>query len=137
MTATDGHVLVAPPAPFLPPEVHGKQIVAVIFCHSGDHTEGEALLRPIREAAPPVADLGGPIPYSVLNSLIDALWPKGERYYMRSGYLAGLPAEAISAIVGGHASTPMPQCEIHMHDFGGAVGRMPEGATAFGDRSAP
>src|SRR4051794_16041913 len=65
------NVLVAPPAPFLPAEVHGKQLAAVIFCHSGDHAAGEALLRPMREVARPVADLGGPMPYTTLNSLID------------------------------------------------------------------
>jgi FAD/FMN-containing dehydrogenase len=131
------NVLVAPPAPFLPPHVHGKQIAAVIFCHAGDHAEGEALLRPIRQVATPVADLGGPIPYTTLNSLIDALWPKGGRYYMRSGHLAGLPPEAISAIVDLHAASPLPQVEMHVHDFGGAVARVPADATAFADRSAP
>jgi FAD/FMN-containing dehydrogenase len=131
------NVLVAPPAPFLPPEVHGKQLVALIACHCGDHGEAEALFKTIRDVATPVADLAGPIPYAVLNSLIDALWPKGGRYYMRSGYLAGLTPEAIAAIISGHASSPVPACEIHMHDLGGAVARVPEDATAFGDRSAP
>jgi FAD/FMN-containing dehydrogenase len=129
-------VLVAPPAPFLPEEVHGKQICAVIFCHSGDHAEGERLLATIRATATPVADLGGPIPYAALNSLIDALWPEGGRYYFRSGYMAELSAEAISAIVSAHASTPIPQCEIHIHDLGGAVARVGENDTAFSGRDA-
>ena len=114
-------MLVAPPVPFLPEEVHGKQICAVIFCHTGDHAEGEKLLAPIRAAATPIADLGGPIPYAALNSLIDPLWPEGGRYYMRSGYMAELSPEAIAAIVQSHATTPMAQCEIHVHDLGGAV----------------
>src|SRR3954471_20930358 len=131
------NVLVAPPVPFLPEEHHGKQVCAVIFCHSGDHAEGERLLAPIRAAATPIADLGGPIPYSTLNSLIDPLFPKGGRYYMRAGYLEGLSPEAIASIVATHLSTPLPGCEIHIHDLGGAVGRVSESATAFGDRSAP
>jgi FAD/FMN-containing dehydrogenase len=131
------NVLVAPPVPFLPPEHHGKQICAVIFCHSGDHADGERLLAPIRAAATPIADLGGPIPYAALNSLIDALFPKGGRYYMRSGYLEGMTGEAVSAMVATHLSTPLPGCEIHVHDLGGAVARVDANATAFGDRSAP
>jgi FAD/FMN-containing dehydrogenase len=131
------NVLVAPPVPFLPEEHHGKQICAVIFCHSGDHAEGERLLAPIRAAATPIADLGGPIPYAALNSLIDGLFPKGGRYYMRAGYLEGLTPEAIASMVATHLSTPLPGCEIHIHDLGGAVGRVSESATAFGDRSAP
>jgi FAD/FMN-containing dehydrogenase len=131
------NVLVAPPVPFLPEEHHGKQICAVIFCHSGDHAEGEKLLAPMRAAATPIADLGGPIPYAALNSLIDGLFPKGGRYYMRAGYLEGLTPEAIASMVATHLSTPLPGCEIHIHDLGGAVGRVSESATAFGDRSAP
>jgi FAD/FMN-containing dehydrogenase len=131
------NVLVAPPVPFLPEEHHGKQICAVIFCHSGDHAEGEKLLAPMRAAAAAIADLGGPIPYAALNSLIDGLFPKGGRYYMRAGYLEGMTPEAIASMVATHLSTPLPGCEIHIHDLGGAVGRVSESATAFGDRSAP
>ena len=131
------NVLVAPPVPFLPEEHHGKQICAVIFCHTGDHAEGERLLAPIRAAATPIADLGGPIPYAALNSLIDPLFPKGGRYYMRSGYLAGVTPAAIDALITTHLSTPLPGCEFHVHDLGGAVSRVSEDATAFGDRSAP
>jgi FAD/FMN-containing dehydrogenase len=131
------NVLVAPPVPFLPPEHHGKQVVAVLFCHSGDHGEAERVLAPIRAAATPIADLGGPIPYAALNSLLDPLFPKGGRYYMRAGYLEGLSAEAIATLVATHLSTPLPSCELHIHDLGGAVARVGEDATAFGDRSAP
>jgi FAD/FMN-containing dehydrogenase len=131
------NVLVAPPVPFLPEEVHGKQIVAVIACHVGDHSEAETLLKPMRDAAAPIADLAGPIPYAGLNSLLDPLFPKGGRYYMRAGYLAGLSGAAIHEIVSSQATTPMPLAEIHIHDFGGAVARVGEEATAFGDRSAP
>jgi FAD/FMN-containing dehydrogenase len=131
------NVLVAPPVPFLPEEHHGKQICAVIFCHAGDHAEGEKLLAPIRAAATPIADLGGPIPYATLNSLIDPLFPKGGRYYMRAGYLEGMSPEAIAAVVATHLSTPLPGCEIHIHDLGGAIGRVGASETAFGDRSAP
>jgi FAD/FMN-containing dehydrogenase len=131
------NTLVAPPVPFLPPEHHGKQICAVIFCHAGDHADGERLLAPIRAAATPIADLGGPIPYAALNSLIDGLFPKGGRYYMRSGYLDGMTPEAIVAIAATHLATPLPGCEIHIHDLGGAVSRVSESATAFGDRTAP
>jgi FAD/FMN-containing dehydrogenase len=131
------NVLVAPPVPFLPEEVHGKQIVAVVFCHSGDHEQGERLAAPIRAAATAIADLAGPIPYQTLNSLLDPLFPKGGRYYMRSGYLADMTPEAIAALVSTHAATPLPGCEFHVHDFGGAVARVGAGETAFGDRSAP
>ena len=39
---------IAPPAPWLPKEVHGKPIVALFVCHSGKAEDGEALLAPLR-----------------------------------------------------------------------------------------
>lgn len=38
----------APPAPWLPKEVHGTPIVALLACHSGDPSEGEKLVAPIK-----------------------------------------------------------------------------------------
>jgi hypothetical protein len=49
--------------------------------------------------------------------------------------MAELSAEAIAAIVRSHATTPMAQCEIHVHDLGGAVARVGEGETAFTGRN--
>src|SRR5262249_6857534 len=36
-----------------------------------------------------------------------------------------------------HLDAPGPQCEVHIQNLGGAVGRVGEADTAFGDRSAP
>ncbi len=36
-----------------------------------------------------------------------------------------------------HEDISSPKSEIHIHHMGGAVARVPAGATAFGDRSAP
>ena len=36
-----------------------------------------------------------------------------------------------------HLAAPGPQCEIHVHQMGGAVGRVADGATAFAERSMP
>src|SRR5439155_1726655 len=79
----------------------------------------------------------GPMVYAALNSLLDPLFAKGGRYYMRSGYLDGMTPEAIDALVTTHLSSPLPGCEFHVHDFGGAVARVGAGDTAFGDRGAP
>src|SRR3954449_3996235 len=130
------NVLMAPPVPFLPSEHHGKPMFAVILGHSGDHAEAEALLKPLRDTVAPVVDMAGPIPYVALNTMLDPLFPKGGRYYMRSGNLAEVSPQAIASIIDAQASAPMGQAEIHLHDFGGAVARVGADATAFGDRSA-
>lgn len=38
----------APPLPFLPESVHGKEIAALALCYAGNPTEGERLIEPLR-----------------------------------------------------------------------------------------
>ena len=75
------------------------------------------------------------MPYTMLQSLLDALWGRGAHNYMRSAYVDELSDAAIEATVGRYQAKPSPYSEIHFHHFGGAVARTGEDA-AFGDRSA-
>jgi FAD/FMN-containing dehydrogenase len=127
----------APPLPVIPAEWHGKKVAAVLGASTGAIEGGEALLRPFREVAEPVADLFGPMPYHALQTLIDPLWPKGIHAYFKATNLARVDDELIARLGQVHLAAPGPQCEIHVHQMGGAVGRVPEGATAFAERSMP
>jgi FAD/FMN-containing dehydrogenase len=126
----------APPAPFLPEEIHGKPVVVLIGVYSGPVAEGERVLAPMRELGDPVADLMGPIPYVAMQSLLDALYPEGVSNYFKAGYMEELSDASIATMVNKHNSVPSPMSEIHVHHFGGAVGRVPDSETAFGSRSA-
>ena len=77
----------APPAPFLPEAVHGKPIVAVIAVHAGDPEQGRALVQPLKDLGDPIADLIGVMPYTMMQSLLDALWTRGAHNYLRSAYV--------------------------------------------------
>ena len=134
---TVANLLTAPPAPFLPEEWHGKKLVALIGCYSGDPEEGAKAMQPLRELGDPVADLVGPMPYVQMQSLIDALYPHGTRAYMKAGYLRELDDHAIETAVRHHQDATSPASEIHVHHFGGAVARVAEEETAYGERQAP
>jgi FAD/FMN-containing dehydrogenase len=131
------NLLTAPPAPFLPEEWHGKKLVALIGCYSGDPEEGAKAMQPLRDLGDPVADLVGPMPYVQMQSLIDALWPRGTKAYMKAGYLRELDDHAIGTMAGYHQDATSPASEIHIQHFGGAVARVDEEATAYGERQAP
>src|SRR5205085_6153016 len=45
--------------------------------------------------------------------------------------------ELVAALCERHAAAPGPQCEIHLHQMGGAVARVPADATAFPERTMP
>jgi FAD/FMN-containing dehydrogenase len=134
---TVANLLTAPPAPFLPEEWHGRKLVALIGCHSGAPEEGAKAMQPLRELGDPVADLIGPMPYVQMQGLIDALYPRGTKAYMKAGYLRELDDHAIETAVRHHQDATSPASEIHFHHFGGAVARVAEGETAYGERQAP
>ena len=127
----------APPAPFLPADVHGKKVVAVIGVYAGSPDEGRRIAEPLRHLGTPITDLLGPMPYTVMQSLLDGLFSAGARNYFKAGYLAGLSDEAIDTLVRFHGPSTSPSSEIHVQHLGGAVARVPDGATAFGGRGAP
>ena len=129
-------LMTAPPAPFLPEAVHGKPIVAVIAVHAGEPERGRALVQPLKELGDPIVDLIGVMPYTAMQSLLDALWTRGAHNYMRSAYVNELNDAAIAATVRQHQAVPSPHSEIHLHHFGGAVARVDDDDAAFGDRSA-
>jgi FAD/FMN-containing dehydrogenase len=127
----------APPLPVIPEEWHGKKVAIVIAVCAGPVEDGEALVRELRTVAEPVADLIHPMPYQFIQSLLDPLWPKGINAYFKAANLARLSDETIDSLAKLHLDSPGPQCEIHFHQMGGAVGRVGQADTAFPERSMP
>jgi FAD/FMN-containing dehydrogenase len=134
---TLANLLTAPPAPFLPEEWHGKKLIGLIGCYAGDPEEGAKAMQPLRDLGDPVADLVGPMPYVQMQGLIDALYPRGTKAYMKAGYMRDLDDKAIETLVRYHQDATSPASEIHVHHFGGAVARVDDDETAYGDRQAP
>jgi FAD/FMN-containing dehydrogenase len=127
----------APPLPVIPEAWHGKKVAAFLATSTLPGGEAAELVAGFRTVAEPVADLLGPMPYLAMQALIDPLWPKGIHSYFKATNLARLDDALIDDLVKMHLAAPGPQCEIHVHQMGGAVGRVPEDATAFAERSMP
>jgi FAD/FMN-containing dehydrogenase len=127
----------APPLPVIPEEWHGRKVAAIILTSAGAVEQGDDHARSFRSVAEPIADLLGPMPYGVIQTLIDPLWVKGIHAYFKATNLARLDDELIERLAELHREAPGPQCEIHVHQMGGAVARVREGDTAFGQRSMP
>lgn len=127
-------LVVAPPAPEFPPELHGRPVVVIGACYHGGLAEGEEALRPVRDFAAPAVDMLGPIPYVALQQMVDAFTPRGLQYYVRSEWLGDLPDAVINELVEHHLSRTSPLHQILIHQMGGAVARVPRDATAFAYR---
>ncbi len=127
----------APPEPFVPPEMHFKPIVGMVICWTGSLEEGERVLAPIREAAQPLMDMVQQLPYTALQSMLDAGGPKGTRAYMKAEFIEDLTDEAIAKLARHGGARPGPMAQVLVEPMGGAIGRMADDATALGRRDVP
>src|SRR4029078_12754782 len=128
-------LMTAPPLPVIPEQWHGQKVAAFVAVSPGPIAEGDGQVSAFRTVAEPVADLAGPMPYTAMQSLLDPLWPKGINAYFKATNLASLDDGLIDSFCKLHLAAPGAQCEIHVHQMGGAVARVAEGAPAVPERS--
>ncbi|MGN6390626.1 MAG: FAD-binding oxidoreductase [Gemmatimonadales bacterium] len=126
----------APPLPFLSPEWHGKPILALAMCWSGDVSVGEKVTAPLRGFGSPLADVVAPNPYADWQTALDPLLTPGFRNYWKSHDFLELSDGLIDVLVSHAERIPDPNTEIAYAQLGGAVSRVPGEATAYGHRDA-
>jgi hypothetical protein len=125
----------APPEPFVPAELVGQKVVAIVGCWCGAVEDGQAALAPLRALGPAV-DLFGPMPYPALQGMLDASAPYGLRNYFRNGFVADLSDEIIGVALERGAALSSPMSQIHFHQMGGAVARFGTDTSSFSGRDA-
>ena len=126
----------APPAPFVPPPVHGHPVVIIGVCYAGPVDEGERAIAPLRQFGPPLADTIHPKPYVEHQALLDPGVPHGLGYYWKSEYVAALSDPLISALAEHAWRAATPQSYSIIFHLGGAVARENPERSAFEDRRA-
>jgi FAD/FMN-containing dehydrogenase len=124
----------APPLPVIPEELHWRPVVLVGACYAGPLADAEALLRPLRAFGRPLLDLIGPAPYLDHQSALDSTVQHGWKYYWKSTFLPELRDDLIDVIAEHAFAGTSPRSYVAMFHLGGAVGRVPAAATAFGNR---
>ena len=126
----------APAAPFLPKEVHGKPVVGVIVLYTGTIEEGESLIAPLRQYGTPLVDGIGPKPFRALQSMLDVSAQPGWNYYVKSEFLPALSDDIIDTLVEHASRITSPLSVIAGFHLGGAISRVDENATAYSHRDA-
>jgi FAD/FMN-containing dehydrogenase len=111
-------------------------LVAFLVCYNGPAEEGERVIRAIRDFGAPVAGEIGPMPYTALQSMLDAGFPSGLHVHWRSEFVKSIPDELIETVVSAYERVPSPLNAILFEQFGGAVSRIPRDATAYDQRDA-
>lgn len=126
----------APPLPFLPDDVHAKEIFIIAVVYAGDMKEGEKILEPLRKFGQPIADVVGPTPFAGFQQAFDPLLTPGARNYWKSHNFTGLTDENIDTIISYAGQLPTPLSEIFIGHLGGAINRVAIDATAYPHRDS-
>ena len=124
----------APPLPFLPAEVHGREVLILAMCHIGPREQAEAAVAPLRALGKPVGEHVGAMPFVAWQQAFDPLLTPGRRNYWKSHDFVELGDATIDLLAEYAARLPSPECEIFVGHLGGAVNRVPADATAYPHR---
>jgi hypothetical protein len=129
--------ITAPPEDFVPEPVRGQPVIGIVCCYAGPVEDGEEAFRPLRELPYLGVDMVQPMPYVAVQQLLDPPNPKGMQNYWTADFFAELPDAAVDTLVERATRPVSPMTQIILVPGGGAVARVDEEATAFGQRSAP
>jgi FAD binding domain/Berberine and berberine like len=111
------------------PDGSGLKVAGIVACHVGSLEQAQAELAPVLEFGSPL-DVGiGPMPYTVMNQLLDAAFPMGLLNYWKSTFLRELSDDAIDVMIEQFAVCPSPMTTLVLEHFHGAVSRVPVDAT--------
>ena len=126
----------APPLPFLPESIHGKEVVVFALFHGGDPKQGEAIFAPLRKFGTPVGEHVGVQPFAAWQTAFDPLLTPGARNYWKSHDFMEFEDAVIDVALKYVGQLPSPHTEIFIGQIGGAMSRVASDATAYSDRSA-
>jgi hypothetical protein len=128
--------IVAPPEPFVPEQWQGERMWAIAGQFAGSQDDAEKVLAPMRALGPEV-DLFQPMPYTVVQSLIDGANPYGRRNYWRAHNLADFDDKLTDTLLAQSETMPSPFSALLVLNMAGAIADVGEEDTALGGRQAP
>ncbi|MGI5128669.1 FAD-binding oxidoreductase [Pseudonocardia sp. CA-107938] len=102
----------APPAPYVPGDVVGRPVLAVVPAYFGGPAAGQAVLGPLRTEVAPLVDAVGPVPYVALQRQLDAGDPPGTRTRHASASVRRPTDQLLSDLQDAAARMPGPLSEI-------------------------
>jgi FAD/FMN-containing dehydrogenase len=106
------------------PDGSGTPLAALIVCHCGGFKRAEKDVRPLLEFGSPALVQVGPLPYPVMNTILDDGFPRGALNYWKSSFVRTLSNDAIGTMIDRFAGCPSPMSGIVIEHFHGAATRI-------------
>jgi FAD/FMN-containing dehydrogenase len=117
------------------PDGSGMPLAVVIVCHAGPRERAERELAPLLTWGTPAMVDVGPMPYPVMNTLLDGGFPRGALNYWKSTFVRGVDEGLVDTMVQRFESCPSPMSGILLEHFHGAVTRVGRTDTAVPHRA--
>jgi FAD/FMN-containing dehydrogenase len=116
------------------PDGSGAKLCGIALCHAGEDADrAEADIRPLRGFGRPAVDMIRRMPYPVVNTGVDWLFP-GALNYWKSAFFSELSDAAVEVLTGAFERAPSELCALIIEEFHGAVTRVAPTATAYPHR---
>lgn len=127
-------LLTIPPAPPFPEALWGRKACGIVWCYTGPHDRADEVLEPIRTHGSPLLVGLQAMPFNVLQSAFDALYPAGLQWYWRADFFDEISDAAIDVHRKYGEQLPTGHSTMHLYPIDGAASRVPADATAFAYR---
>jgi FAD/FMN-containing dehydrogenase len=127
-------LITIPPAPPFPEALWGRKSCVILWCYTGAHDKADEILEPVKSFGSPLLVGMQPMPFNVLQSAFDALYPTGLQWYWRADFFNEISDTAIEVHRKFGAQLPTGHSTMHMYPIDGAASRVPGDATAFAYR---
>ncbi len=132
--STIANVMIAPPMPFLPAEVHGKPVIMAMLVYAGDAEVGERVVAPFRALAAPLVDMVHAMSYPEIYQ------EEAGEYHpvaaVRTMFIDNVDRSIAEFILDRLVASTASMAVMQIRVLGGAMARVPAEATAFAHRSA-
>jgi len=126
--------LTVPPGPPFPEQIHLKKMCGIVWCYTGPMEQANKLLQPLRNHRPPAFEFFVPMPYPMVQSMFDAVYPPGLQWYWKADFVKELSDQAIALHVQHGSQLPTMHSTMHMYPVDGAVHRVRPDDTAWSYR---
>ena len=117
-------LLTIPPVPPFPEELWGRKACGIVWCYTGPHDKADEVLEPVRSYGSPLLVGLQPMPFNVLQSAFDGLYPAGLQWYWRADFFNEISDTAIEVHRKYGEQLPTGHSTMHMYPIDGAASRV-------------
>ena len=128
--------LTVPPGPPFPESLHFRKMCGLVWCYNGPLQQANEILEPLRNFRLPTFEFFAPMPFPMLQSMFDGLYPPGLQWYWKADFVKELDDEAIALHIKHGSQLPTLHSTMHLYPINGAAHKAGNKETPWSYRDA-